>query len=85
MRLVARVGSRQCSQGCLLDRIAWIIQGHNTIIGSRLGVPSNTCQLVRLEMGLDEFDGRATIVSVWDERLNRMNVEFEQSVYDFMM
>ncbi len=55
----------------------------------RLREPSYDEQIighvVRLERGPDEFDGRATIVSVWDERLTRMNVEFEQSVYDIVI
>lgn len=39
-------------------------------------------QIVELAREPHEFDGRATIVSVWDERTVRMNVTFEQSVYD---
>ena len=39
-------------------------------------------QIVQLAREPDEFDGRATIVSVWDDRTIRMNVEFDQSVYD---
>ena len=42
-------------------------------------------QVVRLEKEPHEFDGKATIVSVWDGRLTRMNVEFEQSVYDIVI
>lgn len=38
-------------------------------------------QIVQLTREPDEFDGRATIVSVWDDRTIRMNVEFDQSVY----
>ncbi len=38
--------------------------------------------VVRLEKEPREFDGKATIASVWDGRLTRMNVEFDQSVYD---
>ena len=38
--------------------------------------------VVRLEKEPLEFDGKATIASVWDGRLTRMNVEFEQSVYE---
>ena len=38
--------------------------------------------VVRLEKEPPEFDGKATIASVWDGRLTRMNVEFEQSVYE---
>ena len=39
-------------------------------------------QIVQLAREPDEFDGRATIVSVWDDSTIRMNVEFERSVYD---
>ena len=42
-------------------------------------------QVVQLERAPDEFDGKATIVSVWDGRLTRMNVEFEQSVYNLVI
>ena len=38
--------------------------------------------VVKLEKEPGEFDGRATIASVWDGRLTRMNVEFERPVYD---
>ncbi len=38
--------------------------------------------VVRLEKEPREFDGKATIASVWDGRLTRMNVEFEQAVYE---
>ncbi len=38
--------------------------------------------VVRLEKEPNEFDGKATIASVWDGYLIRMNVEFEQAVYD---
>ena len=48
--------------------------------------PSHDEQIVAQIVGLarepDEFDGRATLVSVWDDRTVRMDVEFEQSVYD---
>lgn len=39
-------------------------------------------QIVELAREPDEFDGRATLVSVWDDRTLRMNVEFERTVYD---
>ena len=39
-------------------------------------------QIVQLAREPDQFDGRATIVSVWEDRTIRMNVEFDQSVYD---
>ena len=38
--------------------------------------------VVRLEKEPPEFEGKATIASVWDGRLTRMNVEFEQELYD---
>ena len=41
--------------------------------------------VVRLEKEPREFDGKATIASVWDGRLTRMTVEFEQSVYDVVI
>ena len=41
--------------------------------------------VVRLEKEPREFDGKATIASVWDGRLTRMTVEFEQSVYDIVI
>ena len=41
-------------------------------------------QIVQLTREPHEFDGRATIVSVWDDRTIRMNVEFDQSVYDIV-
>ena len=41
--------------------------------------------VVRLEKEPMEFDGKATIASVWDGRLTRMNVEFEQDVYDVVI
>ena len=39
-------------------------------------------EIVQLAREPDEFDGRATIVSVWDDRMIRMNVEFQQDVYN---
>ncbi len=42
-------------------------------------------QVVRLEREPDEFDGKATIVSVWDGRPTRMRVEFDQSVYSIVI
>ena len=39
-------------------------------------------QIVELAREPDEFDGRATIVSIWDDHTIRMNVVFDQSVYD---
>ena len=39
-------------------------------------------QIVQLAREPHEFDGRATIVSVSDDRTLRMNVEFHRSVYD---
>ena len=41
--------------------------------------------VVRLEKEPPEFEGKATIASVWDGRLTRMNVEFEQSVYEMVI
>ncbi len=38
--------------------------------------------VVRLEKQPPEFEGKATVASVWDGRLTRMNVEFEQAVYE---
>ena len=38
-------------------------------------------QIVQLAREPNEFDGKATIVSVWDDDTVRMNVEFDQSVY----
>ena len=42
-------------------------------------------QVVELERRPDEFDGRATILSTRDERLIRLRVEFDQSVYDMVI
>ena len=42
-------------------------------------------QVVKLERDVDEFDGRATIVSVRDGRPTRMRVEFEQAVYSIVI
>ena len=42
-------------------------------------------QIVQLAREPHEFDGKATIVSVWDDRTIRMNVEFEQPVYDMVI
>ena len=42
-------------------------------------------QIVLLAREPDEFDGKATLVSVWDDRTTRMNVEFDQSVYDLVI
>ncbi len=39
-------------------------------------------QVVQLEREPQEFDGRAVILSEWDKRLIRIQVEFDQSVYD---
>lgn len=39
-------------------------------------------QIVQLAREPHEFDGRAVIVSVWDDRTLRMNVRFNRSVYD---
>lgn len=39
-------------------------------------------QVVQLEREPQEFDGRAIILSTRDERLVRIRVEFDQSVYD---
>ena len=41
--------------------------------------------VVRLEKEPPEFEGKATIASVWDGRLARMNVEFEEGVYDLVI
>ena len=40
-----------------------------------------TAQVVRLDREPDEFDGRATLLSMRDGRLVRIRVKFEQSVY----
>lgn len=42
-------------------------------------------QVVRLERDVEEFDGKAVIVSVRDGRPARMNVEFQQSAYDVVI
>ena len=41
--------------------------------------------VVRLEREPPDFDGKATIASVWDGRLTRMDVEFEPAVYDVVI
>ena len=41
--------------------------------------------VVRLEKEPTEFEGKATVASVWDGRLTRMNVEFEQEAYDLVI
>ena len=41
--------------------------------------------VVRLEKEPPDFEGKATIASVWDGRLTRMNVEFQQEVYDIVI
>ena len=42
-------------------------------------------QVVELAREPDEFDGRATIVSILDERTFRMSVKFDQSVYGLVI
>ena len=42
-------------------------------------------QVVRLERDPDQFDGKATILSLWDGHLTRMNVEFDSAVYDIVI
>ena len=42
-------------------------------------------QVVELERIPDEFDGRAVILSKRDERLIRIRVKFDQSVYDMVI
>ena len=42
-------------------------------------------QIVRLEREPDEFDGRATLMSLWDDRTIRMNVQFDSSVYGIVV
>ena len=42
-------------------------------------------QVVRLEREVEQIDGRAVIVSVRDGRPTRMNVEFQQSVYNLII
>ena len=42
-------------------------------------------QVVRLEREVEQFDGKAIIVSVRDGRPTRMNVEFQQSVYNLVI
>ena len=42
-------------------------------------------QVVELERMPDEFDGRAVILSKRDERLIRIRVKFDQSVYDMVI
>lgn len=41
-----------------------------------------TAQVIELDRKPDESDGRAILLSMRDERLVRIRVEFEQSVYD---
>ena len=41
--------------------------------------------VVRLEKEPPDFEGKATIASVWDGRLTRMHVEFEQEAYDIVI
>lgn len=41
--------------------------------------------VVQLKKELNEFDGQATILSLWDGRLTRMSVEFEPSVYTLVI
>ena len=42
-------------------------------------------QVVRLEREPDNFDGRAVLLTIRDERLFRIHVEFEQPVYDMVI
>ena len=42
-------------------------------------------QIVQLAREPHEFDGKATVVSMWDDRTIRMNVSFDQSVYDIVI
>ena len=42
-------------------------------------------QVVRLEREPEEFDGRATILYVWDNRPTRMQVTFEEPFYDIVI
>ena len=42
-------------------------------------------RVVALAREPSEFDGRATLVSVWDDTTIRMSVEFEQSVYGIVI
>ena len=42
-------------------------------------------QIVQLAREPDEFDGKATLVSVWDDRTIRMSVEFDRSVFDLVI
>ena len=42
-------------------------------------------QIVQLAREPHEFDGKAAIVSVWDDRTIRMNVEFDRSVYNIVI
>ena len=42
-------------------------------------------QVVRLEREPDEFDGKAIILSMRDEHLVRLRVEFEEPVYDMVI
>jgi len=42
-------------------------------------------QVVRLERDPEEFDGKATIISVRDGRPTRMSVEFQQSEYELVI
>ena len=41
-----------------------------------------TAQVIHLDRQPDEFDGRATLLATRDERLTRIRVEFDHSVYD---
>ena len=42
-------------------------------------------QIVRLDREPDEFDGKATLVSVWENRTIRMSVQFDRSAYDLVI
>ena len=42
-------------------------------------------QVVELAREPSEFDGRATLVSVWDDSTIRISVEFEQAVYSMVI
>ncbi len=41
--------------------------------------------VIRLEREPPEFDGKATIASVWEGRLTRMKVDFEPEAYDVVI
>ena len=45
-------------------------------------ITAHVVHVVHLDRGPDEFDGRAVLLATRDERLIRIRVEFDRSVYD---